>query len=68
MAFQQFNLFRNLTVLENCALGQTKVLHRTKKEAEDVALQNLRRVGMEEYSKAKPTQISGWLLYTSRCV
>lgn len=59
MVFQQFNLFRNLTVLENCTLGQTKVLHRTKKEAEDVALQNLRRVGMEEYSKAKPAQISG---------
>ena len=59
MVFQQFNLFRNLSVLENCTLAQMKVLHRAKKQAQDVAMKNLQRVGMAEYVQAKPAQLSG---------
>lgn len=59
MVFQQFNLFRNLSVLENCTLAQMKVLGREKQEARDVAMNNLRRVGMADYDRAKPAQLSG---------
>ncbi|MBY0583987.1 amino acid ABC transporter ATP-binding protein [Murdochiella sp. Marseille-P8839] len=59
MVFQQFNLFRNLSVLENCTLAQVKVLGREKQEARDVAMNNLRRVGMADYDRAKPAQLSG---------
>ena len=46
MVFQSFNLFNNKTVLENCMLGQLKVLKRSKEEAKAKALDNLRNVGM----------------------
>lgn len=59
MVFQQFNLFKNLTVLDNCILGQEKVLGRTKEESKEVALKNLKKVGMAEYVEARPHQISG---------
>lgn len=59
MVFQQFNLFSNLNVLENCTLGQVKVLKRSKKEANAVAMKNLERVGMADYAKARPQQLSG---------
>jgi len=59
MVFQQFNLFSNHNVLSNCVVGQMKVLKRTKKEAEEVALKYLKVVGMDEYVNAKPSQISG---------
>ena len=59
MVFQQFNLYNNLTVLQNCTLPQIKVLHRSKKEAEEVARSYLDRVGMLPYQNAKPAQISG---------
>lgn len=59
MVFQQFNLFCNLSVLENCTLAQVKVLGREKQEARDVAMNNLRRVGMADYNRAKPAQLSG---------
>lgn len=59
MVFQQFNLFSNLNVLQNCIVGQTSVLHRPHAEAEKSALENLAKVGMEEYIKAKPKQLSG---------
>ncbi len=59
MVFQQFNLFNNCTVLENCVLGQMKVLKRGRAEAEEKAKKNLQSVGMLEYMNAKPKQISG---------
>ncbi len=59
MVFQQFNLYNNLTVLQNCVLPQVKVLHRNKKEAEEIAKSYLDRVGMLPYQNARPSQISG---------
>jgi putative lysine transport system ATP-binding protein len=59
MVFQNFNLFNNMTVLENCMIGQRSVLKRSKAEAERTALEFLDKVGMSPYIKAKPKQISG---------
>ena len=59
MVFQQFNLFNNHDVLNNCIVGQVKVLGRSKEEAEKVAMKYLRVVGMENYINAKPKQLSG---------
>jgi len=59
MVFQQFNLFNNMTVLQNCMTGQIKVLKRSKKEAEETAMKYLTQVGMDPYINAKPHQISG---------
>lgn len=59
MVFQHFNLFNNLTVLENCVLGQEKVLKRSRNEAEKKAVSVLKQVGMDAYIDAKPAQISG---------
>ena len=59
MVFQQFNLFNNMTVLENCMVGQIKVLKKSKEEARRQALYYLEKVGMAPYINAKPRQISG---------
>lgn len=59
MVFQQFNLFNNMTVLENCTVGQIKVLKKDKKSAEETAMQFLTKVGMAPYINAKPHQLSG---------
>lgn len=59
MVFQSFNLFENKNVLENCLLGQEKVLKRGRKESEEIARKYLELVGMEAYVNAKPAQISG---------
>ncbi|MBQ6832581.1 MAG: amino acid ABC transporter ATP-binding protein [Oscillospiraceae bacterium] len=59
MVFQQFNLYNNLTVLQNCTLPQIKVLGRSKAEAEKTAKDYLERVGMLPYQNARPSQISG---------
>ena len=59
MVFQSFNLFNNMTVLENCMVGQTKVLKRNKEDARQHAMKYLEQVGMAPYINAKPRQISG---------
>ena len=59
MVCQSFNLFNNLTVLENCLVGQTKVLKKDSKEAEEVAMKYLTKVGMAPYINARPRQLSG---------
>ena len=59
MVFQSFNLFNNMTVLDNCVAGQVKVLDRCKKEAHERALEYLSKVGMSAFINAKPRQISG---------
>ena len=59
MVFQSFNLFNNMTVLENCMIGQQKVLKRPREEARACAMNYLEKVVMAPYIKAKPRQISG---------
>ena len=59
MVFQQFNLFNNLNVLENCVVGQQKVLKKDRKEAEERAKRYLEQVGMLQYINARPRQLSG---------
>ena len=59
MVFQSFNLFNNMTVLENCMVGQIRVLKRSKEEAREIAMEYLNKVGMAPYINAKPRQISG---------
>lgn len=59
MVFQQFNLFNNHNVLNNCTVGQVKVLKRSKEEAEKVAMKYLKVVEMDRFINAKPKQLSG---------
>ena len=59
MVFQSFNLFENMTVLENCIVGQVKVLKRSRSEAREHAMLYLDHVGMAPYINAKPKQLSG---------
>ena len=59
MVFQSFNLFNNMTVLENCMVGQVKVLKKNKEEAHAHAMEYLEKVGMAPYINAKPRQLSG---------
>ena len=59
MVFQSFNLFNNMTVLENCMVGQRRVLKRSAEEARTHALHYLEQVGMAPYVNARPRQISG---------
>ncbi|TWT27116.1 amino acid ABC transporter ATP-binding protein [Planomicrobium sp. CPCC 101110] len=59
MVFQQFNLFNNHNVINNCTVGQVKVLKRRREEAEKVALKYLKVVGMDQYVNAKARQLSG---------
>ena len=59
MVFQSFNLFNNMTVLENCIVGQVKVLKKSREEAKAHAMYYLEKVGMAPYINAKPRQISG---------
>ncbi len=59
MVFQQFNLFNNLSVLDNCMVGQIKVLKKDTREARSTAMQYLELVGMTQFINARPSQISG---------
>ncbi len=59
MVFQSFNLFNNMTVLENCMVGQMKVLKKNREDARKSAMYYLQKVGMTPYIHAKPRQISG---------
>ena len=59
MVFQSFNLFNNMTVLDNCTAGLRYVLHQDKETAKKTALENLEKVGMAPYIHAKPRQLSG---------
>ena len=59
MVFQQFNLFSNLNVLDNCVLAQRKVLGRSRDEARERSLLNLNKVGMGGFSAAYPSTLSG---------
>ena len=59
MVFQQFNLFPHLTVLENCTLAQTWVLHRSSGEAREIALAHLEKVRLSDKASAYPAHLSG---------
>ena len=59
MVFQSFNLFPHLTAKENVMIGQTKVLKKSKAEAEKEALLQLDRVGLLDRADFKPPQLSG---------
>lgn len=59
MVFQQFNLFNNLNVIENCILGPMNVLKISKNEALERAKKYLEKVGMSDFAYAKVTSLSG---------
>ena len=59
MVFQQFNLFAHLTVLENVTIAQKLVRKRNKAEAEEIAMEQLTRVGIPEKAGSFPRQLSG---------
>jgi putative lysine transport system ATP-binding protein len=59
MVFQQFNLFSNMNVLDNCMLAQTKVLKKSKEEARQEAMKQLQKVGMADFINAYPATLSG---------
>ena len=59
MVFQQFNLFNNLTVLENITISLTKVKKQSEEESKEKALKLLKRVGLEDKANAYPPQLSG---------
>ena len=59
MVFQQFNLFGNMSVLENITISLTKVKHLPEDQAKEKALALLRRVGLEDKAAAYPSQLSG---------
>ena len=59
MVFQSFNLFNNMSVLENCIVGQVRVLKREREQARAHAMEYLEKVGMAPYINARPRQISG---------
>ena len=59
MVFQSFNLFNNMTALENCIKPQMIVLKRKRAEAEKIAKEYIEKVGMSAYINARPSQLSG---------
>lgn len=59
MVFQQFNLFNNLSVLENCTIGPIKVLKQNPEESRKNAIKFLDQVQMLRFADAKPKQLSG---------
>ena len=59
MVFQQFNLFNNLTVLENITISLTKVKKQSEEESREKGLKLLKRVGLEDKANAYPSQLSG---------
>ena len=59
MVFQNFNLFNNLTVIENCILAPKKLLNLSDKEARDQAKRYLEKVGMLDFINARPKSLSG---------
>ena len=59
VVFQQFNLFNNMTVFDNCMAGVHKVKKRSKEYSTEICMKYLEKVGMAPYVKAKPHQLSG---------
>ncbi|MBQ1877331.1 MAG: amino acid ABC transporter ATP-binding protein [Erysipelotrichaceae bacterium] len=59
MCFQQFNLFNNLNVLENCVIPQVCVLKKNRKEAEETAINYLNKVGLAQFARSSVNTLSG---------
>lgn len=59
MVFQHFNLFNNLTILDNITLAPKKLKKLSKEEAEKKAIELLKKVGLEDKADAYPSQLSG---------
>lgn len=59
MVFQHFNLFPNMTVLKNLTLAPMKLLKKSSEEAEEKAMELLKKVGLEDRADAYPSQLSG---------
>lgn len=59
MCFQQFNLFKHLTILDNITIGPMKVLKKSKEESEKLARELLNKVGLQEKEKNYPDELSG---------
>ena len=59
MVFQNFNLFNNLTIMDNIILAPTKLKLMNKEEAQETALNLLKRVNLTEKADAYPSQLSG---------
>ena len=59
MVFQSFNLFAHKTILDNVTLGPTDVLHKSKKDAREEAMNLLKRVGVDSQASKLPSQLSG---------
>ena len=59
MVFQQFNLFPHMTVMRNLTIGPMKLQKKTKEQAEETAVELLKRVGLFERAQAYPSQLSG---------
>ena len=57
--FQHFNLFPNMTVLENCTLALKEVLHKKDDEANKIAMQYLEKVGLLNKAESYPNKLSG---------
>ncbi|MCD8238770.1 MAG: amino acid ABC transporter ATP-binding protein [Clostridiales bacterium] len=59
MVFQQFNLFPHMSIMQNLTLGPTKLLKKSKKDAEAKAMELLERVGLADRAESYPNQLSG---------
>lgn len=59
MIFQNFNLFNHLSVIQNCMIGQIEVLKRDKKTAIEISIENLKKVGMEQFLNRGVNELSG---------
>ena len=59
MVFQHFNLFPHMTVLKNMTAAPTRILKKSKAEANEQAMALLKRVGLEDRARAYPSQLSG---------
>ena len=59
MCFQQFNLFKHLTIMDNITIGPMKVLKKSKEESEKLARELLEKVGLADKEKSYPDQLSG---------
>ena len=59
MVFQNFNLFNNMSILDNCVIGQINVLKRNKEEATKIAIERLKDVGMLDFKDARSSTLSG---------
>jgi len=59
MVFQSFNLFNHLSIMDNLCIGPVKLLGKSRKEAEERAMELLSMVGLAEKANAMPSQLSG---------